>query len=218
MTEATQFAAKLNDETCFLYLARHGETANNHAGRLQGQQGHHGLSETGVEQARRLGELLQARPIAAVYSSPLRRAMQTAEIVAAAYGYEVRPVPALMEVNVGRWEGRSWAEISASEPAAYAAFMDNPAESPYDGGETFTDVVDRVKPAMDTLFRAHLGEAIVVVAHSVVNRTYLASALGMPLRRADQLTHHNCAVSVLRQRHGKVQVVAMNSGFHLGEY
>lgn len=218
MNRPALLAENLNDETCYVYLARHGATANNHTGVLQGQQAHHELSAQGVEQARQLRDLLAQRPIAAVYSSPLRRAMQTAEAVALPHKHEVQMVEALMEVNVGRWEGRGWKEIAASAPEAYAAFMENPAECPYDGGESFTDVVQRVKPAMDALYTRHLGQAIVVIAHSVVNRTYLASVLGVPLRMANQLTHQNCAVNVLRQRKGKVQVVAMNSGFHLEEH
>lgn len=218
MSQPLPLAAKLDDETCYVYMARHGATASNHAGVLQGRQAHHALSDEGIEQARRLAELLHRRPIAAVYSSPLRRAMQTAEIVAAAHRLSVQPVEALAEVDVGRWEGRSWREIAASEPAAYVAFMENPAECPYEGGETFVDVARRVMPVMDALYAAHLGQAIVVIAHSVVNRTYLASVLGMPLKSAGQLTQDNGAVNVLRRRRGKVQVVAMNSGFHLGEH
>lgn len=218
MNPPSELAAKLDAETCYIYLARHGATDNNQAGVLQGQQDHPALSEQGLRQAAQLRDQLADRPIVAIYSSPLRRARQTAEIVATAHGLPVTTVDALMEVNVGRWEGRNWKDISATDAEAYGRFMENPAEYPYDGGETFTDVVARVKPALDALYERHLGKAIAVVAHSVVNRTYLATTLGIPLRLANRLTHQNCAINVLRRRRGNVQVVAMNSGFHLGEH
>jgi len=209
--------AALDPGTCYLYLVRHGATENNRAARLQGRQSHHPLSEQGRAQALLLSELLASRRIGQVYSSPLLRAMQTAERIAAAHGLEVRPLAELVEVDVGRWEGRSWSEIAETEAEAYAAFMQDPAVHPYAGGETITQVAARVAPAIDALYERHLGEAIVVVAHSVVNRAYLATQLGLPLSLTNRLSQENCAVNLLRHRGGKTRVLSVNSLFHLDQ-
>jgi phosphoserine phosphatase len=203
--------------TCWLYLIRHGATDNNRAKppRLQGRRTDPGLSDEGLEQAKRTGRFLADVPLHAVYSSPLLRARQTAEAVASPHQLTVKVVPDLIEVDVGDWEGRDWDEIQRDTPQAYRDFMTDASIHPYLGGETVATVLDRSGPALEKLMADNLGRAIAAVAHNVVNRTYLAQLLEIPVAKYRTVPQDNCGLSLLRYRAGKVKVVAINGVFHL---
>ena len=205
-------------DTCIIYLLRHGATDNNLARppRLQGCGLDVGLSADGRRQAEEARLFFQQRPPTAVISSPLRRARETAEIIAQPHGHPLRIVQALREADVGDWEGRSWEEIERDEPEAYRRFRGNPDIVPYTGGENLTQVHQRVTPAFEQLAQDHLGQQVVVVAHNVVNRAFLAGLLGLPLAQAPIISQDNCGINVLRWRGGKFKLRTWNSTFHLG--
>jgi broad specificity phosphatase PhoE len=200
-----------------MYLIRHGATANNDARpvRLQGRRTDPGLSEQGRDQAERTGRFLSRCPIDAVYSSPLRRARETAEAIARAHGLTVEIVDELIEVDVGDWEGRPWDEIERTDPEAYRLFMTDASVHPYLGGENLTTVRERSLPALMRLMAENPGRTIVAVAHNVVNRTCLAHWLGMPTRQYRSIPQDNCGVNLLRHRGGKVKLVTLNAVEHL---
>lgn len=206
-----------NDSECVLILVRHGATANNLADPpiLQGRSADCELSETGRMQARSAATQLKNRPIASVFSSPLLRAVQTAEIIAQPHRLTVNQVSQLIEVDVGQWENRSWVHIAVEEPGPYERFMSNPAEHGYLGGESFNDVYDRVAPAIVNLMESNLGRTIVVVAHNIVNRVFLANTLGIPLSRARDISQENCGMNVLKYDNGKTKLKTLNATFHL---
>jgi len=203
--------------TCRLYLIRHGATDNNRAKppRLQGRRTDPGLSEEGFEQAKRTGRFLADVPLDAVYSSPLLRARQTAEAVAGPRQLIVEEVPDLIEVDVGDWEGRAWDEIERDTPEAYRNFMTDAGIHPYLGGETVATVLDRAGPALERLMAENVGRTIAVIAHNIVNRTYLAQLVGIAVAKYRTIPQDNCGVSLLRYRNGRVEVVTINGVFHL---
>ena len=206
-------------DTCWLYLARHGATANNRADppRLQGRRTDPPLSDEGREQARRTGEFLGARRLGVVYSSPLLRARQTAEAIAKPHGLAVQIVDDLIEVDVGVWEGRSWEEIEITDPEAYRAFMTDASVNPYLDGENLQTVLARAAPALEKLMQENLGRLIAVVGHNVVNRGYLTQLLGMPLSRYRSIPQDNCGVTLVRYRKARAKAVTINGVFHLSE-
>jgi len=210
-------SSNLNDTTCIIYLIRHGATDNNLANppRLQGRKHDPGLSVEGREQARRTGRLLANYPIAGVYSSPLLRAMETAELIALPHSLPVQPVEDLIEVDVGRWEGRSWDDIQQNDPEAYRRFSENPAEHGYAGGENFQQVQDRVAPVFEKLMTQNLGKRIVAVGHNIVIRTFLARLLELPASKAMLFGQTNCGMNVIRLRKGRIQLRTLNAAFHL---
>ena len=203
--------------SCLMYLLRHGATANNLAKppRLQGQGLDAPLSQEGREQAKQTASLLIARDFHAVYSSPLARARETAEIIAEPRGLPVTTVEALTEADVGRWEGRSWREIEENDRDEYRRFIEFPEQYGYSGGESLPQVQMRVVPAMRCLMEDNLGRQIVVVTHNVVNRMFWADLLGLAVREARGLSQENCGLSVVRFRGGKMKLLTMNSFFHL---
>jgi broad specificity phosphatase PhoE len=205
--------------TCWMYLIRHGATANNDARpvRLQGRRTDPGLSDQGRDQAERTGAFFAQSDVDAVYSSPLRRARETAGAIATPHEVAVEIVEGLVEVDVGDWEGRPWDEVERANPEAYRLFMSDASVHPYLGGETITTVRDRSLPVIQRLMAENTGRTIVAVAHNVVNRTCLAHWLGMPLKQYRSIPQDNCGINLLRYRGGKVKLVTLNAVEHLRE-
>jgi broad specificity phosphatase PhoE len=203
--------------TTVVYLLRHGATAVNREvpNRLQGKGIDLPLDPIGREQAARAAEALAGHRLEAVYASPMLRALQTASIVAEPHRLTPAPIEAIIEADVGRWEGLTWAEASAQDPEQYDRFHANPGTIPYPDGESFQDVQRRAIPALAALAANHPGGRIAVIAHNVVNRAVLASLLGLPIDLARSLRQSNCGINVLHYRPGGVELFAMNACLHL---
>ena len=182
-----------------LYLVRHGATDANlqRPYVLQGRGIDLSLNAVGRQQAEQAAGLLAQQSIAAVYASPMRRAVETAQAIAARCGVEVTLRDELVECDVGRWEGLNWDGIREQFPEAYENFQRDPSRFPYLGGETYSDVARRSVPVLEQLLEHHHGEEFVVVAHNVVNRVSVATFLGLEL--ASRQGHSS--IQLRRQRH-----------------
>ena len=206
------------DETrTVLYLVRHGATEANLARPplLQGRRHDPPLARLGVRQAQATRDFLAIRPIDHCYTSPLRRAVETAAIVAAPHGLAPLPLAELTECDVGRWEGLDWGTIRRRDADDFARFHADPAAFGYPGGESFGAVHERAAPVLDALLERHRGESVLVVAHHVVNRTYLAGLLGLMPGRARQVCLDNCGISVVVRDDETTSVHTLNAAFHL---
>jgi broad specificity phosphatase PhoE len=200
-----------------LYLVRHGATEANlaHPPLLQGRRHNPPLARLGIRQAEATRDFLAVRPIDHCYCSPLLRAVQTAAIVAAPHGISPMPLDSLTECDVGRWEGLDWQTIRYLDAEGYQRFMANPAEHGYPGGESFADVHERASQTLEELLTRHTGQALLVVGHHVVNRTYLASLLGLSPGQARQVTLDNCGISVVVREEDRTTISTLNAAFHL---
>ena len=145
-----------------ILLARHGETDWNRERRFQGHADPP-LNQTGRAQAADLSRALADEELDAVYSSPLRRAFETAEVVATAHALEPVAVEALREVDVGSWQGLTRAEVESRFPEQYARWLGH--EQGWEDGETYQQMGDRVIEALLELAAAHDGGRILVVTH-----------------------------------------------------
>ncbi|HEX8206153.1 MAG TPA: histidine phosphatase family protein [Solirubrobacteraceae bacterium] len=157
-----------------ILLARHGETTENRERRFQGQKDVP-LNDHGREQARALAETAagEQRPIVALYTSPLVRARETAEIVGERIGLEPRPDERLKEVDVGAWQDRLKDDVERDEPEAWAAFRAAGDAFRFPGGESFAEQQERVIAALvDITQRGEL--PALVVCHRGVVRCALA--------------------------------------------
>jgi broad specificity phosphatase PhoE len=144
----------------------------------------------------------------------LRRAAETAAMIADSKGLPVSKCVELTECNVGKWEGLDWGTIRRDFPDAVRAFDDS-AEAPYLGGESYGDVLRRAKPAVDDILARHAGESVAVIAHNVVTRVYTASLLGIELKRAKSIRQGNGCINLIQVVDGSAGVVSLNSLFHL---
>ena len=202
-------------EPFFIWCA--GATAANLAtpARLQGRLSDPPLALKGIRQAGATRDLLAGLPIHVCYCSPLSRAVETAAIIASPHGLAPIPIAELTECNIGQWEGFDWETIRRRDPEMHERFMADPAAVPYPGGESFADVHVRAAPALNRLIGENPDQSLLVVSHHVVNRTYLAGLLGLPICQARQISLDNCGVSVVMSEDGQTTATTINATFHL---
>jgi broad specificity phosphatase PhoE len=167
-----------------VYLARHGQTAYNHERRFQGQQPVP-LDETGRVQAGELAERAAAHGFAALWCSPLLRARETADVAAARLGMEPREDARLMETDAGDWTDRTFDDVQAEAPEAFAAFAAGDPAFAFPGGESFAHQEVRVAAA---LAEVELGALpALVVCHGMVIRAALSERAGEWLTHAERV-------------------------------
>ena len=162
--------------TTRILLARHGETEWNRLGRWQGHADPP-LNETGRRQAEALAAQLEGDGIVAVYSSDLRRAGETARIVADRLGLEVTERRALREIDVGSWSGLTRDEVRERFPDGFARWL--AGEIGHDG-ETREALTRRVVAAVEAIAHDHPGESVLVVTHGGSIRAVRRHAAGEP--------------------------------------
>ncbi len=182
--------------TVRLMLVRHGEPEDAARGRCYGKLDI-GLSERGREQVRRTTRWLENTPVAAIYTSPRRRARESAEITGNQLLRDVYVEDRLCEIDFGEFEGMTYDEVAERYPEKYLAWMNRPTEVIFPGGESFEQMRERVTCAAAQILGSHTGQTIVLVTHGGVNRIILAEALRMESRDIFRLDQAYAAVSMI---------------------
>ncbi len=139
------------------------------------------LSEAGRRQAAAVARLLAAEPVAAVYASPLRRAAETAEVIARPHSLPVRLVSELRELDQGELEGLKVEEMRAGYREFWAAWSEDPGGVRMPGGETIAELADRVWGAISEIVGRHQGETVVAVTHGFALLAVVVRALDLDL-------------------------------------
>ena len=161
-----------------IFLARHGESDWNVEKRFQGHSDRP-LTERGREQAHALADLLASEKIDAVYTSPLSRARETAEIVAARAGLEPVALPELREVDTGSWSGLSRVDVEARFPEGFARWRSG--GSGWEDGETYQQMAERVIGALRTIAEDHPNGRVLIISHGGPIRAIHAAAEGVAI-------------------------------------
>jgi len=187
-----------------LVLVRHGETDWNRERRFQGHADTP-LNDSGRRQAGELAALLRSDGLSAVYTSPLRRAKETASVVAAELGLDAHELEELREIDVGDWQGLTIDEVRTRYPEQ----LDVAWRSGWPNGETHEELSARVLPALLELDRRHGGEHVLGVTHAGPIRVALAAAAGLSHEesRAQIGPLENCAVFRFAILTGKLERV-----------
>ena len=178
-------------EPPILLLVRHGETAANLSHRFAGWNDDH-LTEGGREQVVELARALGFRG-GRLYTSPVRRTVETAEILATELALEVRTVHDLHELEVGEWKGLTEAEVSERWPEAYRAWLETPDNLPVKGRESLEELRERARSAIDQIGRAELSEdasPALVVTHLALIRVLWLAAQDRPLSEYHSVAGH----------------------------
>lgn len=173
-----------------IILIRHGEIQSNLNHFYSGRSAEP-LTERGIEQAREVATRLQGREVEAVYSSPLRRTMETAKIISAALGRDVCPEDALNEMIMGPWERRTEEDIAREYPNEWALWNSRPADLAIPGRETLADLERRIVALFRRLLRHHQG-TVVLVTHFAIVRVALLHLRGEDLNRYKSIHVPNC--------------------------
>jgi probable phosphoglycerate mutase len=198
-----------------LILVRHGETDSNKASLALGRDDVE-LNETGRWQAQRLAEALQCQPLAAVYSSPLRRALATAHAIAERHQLAVRLDDGLIEMDIGEMEGLTFQQVRDRYPQFLQLWLGGRAAyEPMPGGERLLDVQERAWQALERICAAWTQETVAVVTHNFVLLSILCRVLGLELADFRRLRHNVAAVSVLQVQEGRMTVLGLNDTCHL---
>lgn len=198
-----------------MILIRHAESTWNQARRVQGHM-NPGLSDRGRAQAALLASRLRGRPFAGLYTSPLRRALETASVLGESVGFHAQPVDGLQEIRLGAWEGKTAEEIRAIYGNAYDRWHDSPLEAPGPpGGEEIRAFQQRAIAALEDLRKEHPDGNVLVVTHGGVIKVYLCSILGLDLNRMFWLKTDNTAVTEILFNRETANVALLNDTCHL---
>jgi probable phosphoglycerate mutase len=181
--------------TEFIVL-RHGETAWNAEGRIQGHLDSP-LNEEGLAQALLVGDRLARESFSQLYSSDLGRALQTAQPIADHSGRPVLADARLRERNLGVFQGHTGAQCERRWPKHYARFRSRDPDQVIPAGESARQLYERVKDVFTTLAREHMGERLVLVTHGGVLDALYRFVLGIALEQPREFPIYNASLNVV---------------------
>jgi len=192
-----------------LLLVRHGETIHNVAGIAQGWNDS-ALSERGVEQVRKLAARVARMQPTAIFSSPLGRALSTAELIADATSLSITTLDDLREMNYGGWEGRSFLDVRRDDEAIYRRWIDDP-DCPCPDGESHNDVRTRMERAFAAVRDT---ERPVVVTHGTAIRIAATLLIDIPVIAARHFAQQNAALNIFDRRGERMVLKLWNDTSH----
>ena len=192
-----------------LLLIRHGENDFVKTGKMAGHTPGVHLNERGKEQAAELGETLKDVPLAAIYSSPLERAIETAEPIAQGRELQIQIRPALIESNIGAWQGSEIKNVR--KLPEWKMVQNQPSRFRFPDGESFQEMQTRLVNEIESIAKAHQPEDIVaLVFHSDPIKLVVAYYLGMPLDNFQRISIDTASVTMLYVSPGGVSLVKQN--------
>ncbi|MGC8787600.1 MAG: histidine phosphatase family protein [Anaerolineae bacterium] len=198
-----------------IILVRHGQTAWNQTERIRGQVDIP-LDEVGLAQAEATAtRVADEWEPAAIYSSPLLRAVQTAQAIARKCNLDVQIVEGMNDMNFGQWQGVPYDEVERRWPELVHAWLRAPHTVTFPDGENLAIVRQRAMAALNQLIERHPNDEIVIVAHTVVNRVLLCAVLGLENSEYWRIGQDTCAINVIEWRKGKFFIHSLNDTCHL---
>lgn len=217
----------MGEDLLRLLLIRHGETDWNAGGRFQGQLDIE-LNEEGRRQAQALAARLAPEPLDVVYTSDLARARDTAQHIidrqrasGEQNALDLRPDPRLRELNLGDWQGLTYAQIEAQDPERLAAWDADRVNYRLPGGESLRQVADRVRAVLDDVRQGNgaddgpENQTIALVTHGLTLRILLCLLLSHPLSGYWQFSAYNTSVTEVLLRDAGAVLVRLNDTHHL---
>lgn len=200
-----------------ILLVRHGQTEWNREERFRGRADVP-LNAVGLAQAEAAGRRVASEwQPAAMYASPLSRAMQTAAAIARPFGLAVQSWPDLIDIDYGEWQGLSPDEVRARWPESLDDWYHAPQRAAIPGGEMLAAMDARGMAAVRQLAAQHSDKTIVLVGHTVINRVILLGVLGLGLSRFWHLRQDTGAINVFETEGDDFIMVSLNDTCHLRE-
>lgn len=198
-----------------VFLIRHAQAEGNLYRRIQGRYDGR-ITKLGRLQIELLRARLLPEKIDAVYSSDLRRAMETAEAAAEPRGLEIKKMPGLREIALGVWEDRCWGELEDDDPEQIYLYNASPDRWSIPGGEPYYHVQARFAASIRVAAAENDGGSIAVFSHGGAIRDFLAFALGVPANEIKRVNHcDNTAITLLEVTPDEFKVVYLNNNDHL---
>jgi broad specificity phosphatase PhoE len=197
-----------------IILVRHGQTEWNKHERFRGWIDIE-LDETGLRQAEAAAPRIAQWEVDAIYSSPLKRTMATAQIIANPLGLPVVPLEGIIDMNFGVWQGLSIGEVKLKYPKLFELWHNNPHRLEIPQGESLEEVRKRAVATIDDVVARHENGMVTLVTHRVVCKVLLCHLLGLDNSHFWQIEQDTTAINLLNIREGKVTVTLINDTCHL---
>jgi probable phosphoglycerate mutase len=176
------------------------------------------LTPEGLRQAEATARRIEASwTPTALYASPLSRSRTTAEAIGTPFGLTPTPVPGLMDIDYGDWQGLTPDEVGRKWRETLDTWYRTPHWAAIPGGESLQDVLARTVAALRDVIGRHPRDTVVVVGHDSVNRIILLHALDLPLSRYRRLGQDPCAINEIEFSAGEFTVRSVNGTYHLKE-
>ena len=199
-----------------LIIIRHAESEWNTVGRYQGLLDPE-LTERGRKQAQALAEELSKEHISKVYTSPLKRTYQTAQIISERLGVPLQEDRRVIEIDHGKWSGMLVEEVKEKFPEEFEMWIKEPHRIRFEEGEGLEDVYIRVKEFIEFIKEEHREETIAVVSHTVPIRCMYCALLEVDLSKFWSFGCDNASYSVVLMEEGRNVIQRLNITCHLGE-
>jgi Fructose-2,6-bisphosphatase len=198
-----------------LFLIRHGQTEGNVRGQYQGSLDVD-MTEEGILQAKSAKQYLSKVNFSNIYSSPMKRAINTANIIAQDTGHEVRIMNDLRELDFGKWEGLKFDEINAMYKKDYQGWLDDPYNHPPSGGESFTELIARADKEIKKIVEENPdGSSVAIVSHGAVILALIVNWLNIPSSRWRSLIQRQAAINIVVLDNGFPYISSINYTGHL---
>ncbi len=196
-----------------IILIRHGETEWNvkevFRGRIDVE-----LNETGMKQVELLAEYLSDVKLDAIYSSPLKRALKTSEIVASHHKLKVRIAAGLIDFDYGKWQGLPHGEVKDKYKELYAEWTKNPHQVTMPGGESLNDVRKRALSVVDNIIAKYRG-TVALVSHRVVNKVLICALLGLDNSHFWNIRLDTCGITTFTYENEQFILIKHNDTSYL---
>ncbi|BBE31492.1 phosphoglycerate mutase [Tepiditoga spiralis] len=197
-----------------IYIVRHGESEHNKAGIWQGLLDGE-LSEVGIEQARKLSNKLQNEKIDAIYSSKLKRAMKTADIIAEKHNLKVERYKEFNECKIELWNGYSINDVFTKFSSEFEEWANNPWTI-IEGVESMGNLQKRVVEKFLKIVKKHSEEdTILIVSHGLALRTIIHWIFEMPLNKYRKIHLYNTSLTKIKYEKDTFSIEFLNDTSHL---
>lgn len=197
-----------------ILLVRHGQTQSNVTGYYMGWS-EEDLTEDGVSAVHKLSSRLANIPVAAVYTSPLRRAYSTALILAKSYGVEPAVVNDLIEIKLGDWQGSHISEIRQRWHELWQQWRADPSATTLPGGESFSQVAERVLRAFRRIETEEQNKHVLIVTHEIVIKILVCYVLSAPYSIYRRFEIGNASLTIVNITENRMRLVTLNDTAHL---
>ena len=193
-----------------IIFLRHGQAKNNTERILAGRTPGVPLTEEGVEQSEKAAKFLEEMNISVIYSSPIERAKNTAEIVGKHISIDVRIDDRLIELDMGKFTGKPYDEIFSSHGNVFMKFYRGELEIAHNGVETFEQVKKRIRDMVDHVIDNHPDENVVLVTHMDPIKAMLSTVVSFSPENLYELIIPNASLNIFREYKRKFSISGIN--------
>jgi broad specificity phosphatase PhoE len=197
-----------------IYLVRHGTTDWNQGEIFRGRLDIK-LNEAGRAEAKAAAATFQDVDLTAIFSSPLSRAMETAQAFAEPKGLKVVPDPAFLDLDFGDWQGLPLQSVEEKYPDLYRLWLERPQEVTFPGGETLAQARERAWEGFLRLFREYEEKTILIVSHRVITKLLICAVLGLGESHFWQIRQEPTAINRVDFQRGRFVASLINDTCHL---